>query len=108
MRADPEVLAEVVAAARTASDPVAALPEQEVRRHIAALLGVVSAAFVDGSGLSREHAESAARLATDRAVQGFRWTRCSTASWPGGPPHCGSSPPGWPGPTYRQLCCSRR
>ncbi|MDH6143550.1 MULTISPECIES: PucR family transcriptional regulator [Kitasatospora] len=70
MRADPEVLAEVVAAARTASDPVAALPEQEVRRHIAALLGVVSAAFVDGSGLSREHAESAARLATDRAVQG--------------------------------------
>ncbi|MFE9428385.1 helix-turn-helix domain-containing protein [Kitasatospora sp. NPDC006697] len=71
MRADPEVLAQVVAAARTASGPVAALPTREVRRHIAALLGVVSAAFVaDGTGLSREHAESAARLAIDRAVQG--------------------------------------
>jgi hypothetical protein len=70
MRADPEVLVEVVAAARAASAPVAALPEREVRRHIAALLGVVSAAFVNGSGLSREDAELAARLATDRAVQG--------------------------------------
>jgi hypothetical protein len=69
MQADPEVLDKAVAAARDRSPPVAALPVQEVRRHIAALLSAVAAAFLDSSGLG-EHAQVADRLAADRAVQG--------------------------------------
>ncbi|QKG21554.1 helix-turn-helix domain-containing protein [Actinomadura verrucosospora] len=70
MRADPGLLDAVVEAARAESPPIAALPVQEVRRHIAALLAVVSAAFIDTSGLSEEDTRAADRLATDRALQG--------------------------------------
>jgi hypothetical protein len=69
MQADPRVLDKAVVAARDRSPPVAALPVQEVRRHIAALLSAVAAAFLDSSGLG-EHAQVADRLAADRAVQG--------------------------------------
>src|SRR4051794_37216169 len=69
MQADPTVLDKAVAAARDRSPPVAALPVQEVRRHIAALLSAVAAAFLDSSGLG-EHAQVADRLAADRAVRG--------------------------------------
>ncbi|MFL6072726.1 MAG: PucR family transcriptional regulator [Mycobacteriales bacterium] len=69
MQADPGVLDKAVAAARDRSPPVAALPVHEVRRHIAALLSAVAAAFLDSSGLG-EHAQVADRLAADRAVQG--------------------------------------
>jgi PucR C-terminal helix-turn-helix domain len=74
MRADPGLLEAVVEAARAGSPPIAALPVQEVRRHIAALLAVVSAAFIDASGLSEEDARVADRLATDRALQGVPLT----------------------------------
>jgi PucR-like helix-turn-helix protein len=70
MRADPGTLEAVVEAARAESPPIAALPVQEVRRHIAALLAVVSAAFIDESGLNEDDARVADRLATDRALQG--------------------------------------
>ncbi|GAB3974886.1 helix-turn-helix domain-containing protein [Actinoallomurus acanthiterrae] len=70
MRADPGTLEAVVEAARADSPPIAALPVQEVRRHIAALLAVVSAAFIDESGLNEDDARVADRLATDRALQG--------------------------------------
>ncbi|MFE0460476.1 helix-turn-helix domain-containing protein [Kitasatospora sp. NPDC058965] len=70
LRADPAVLQSVVDAARTASPQVGALPEQEVSRHIAALLAAVATAFLDTGGLDREQLRSAARLAADRAVQG--------------------------------------
>jgi hypothetical protein len=70
MRADPRTLEAVVEAARAESPPIAALPVQEVRRHIAALLAVVSAAFIDESGLNEDDARVADRLATDRALQG--------------------------------------
>jgi hypothetical protein len=70
MRADPGLLDAVVEAARAESAPIAGLPVQEVRRHIAALLAVVSAAFIDTSGLSEEDTRAADRLATDRALQG--------------------------------------
>ncbi|HEY0497296.1 MAG TPA: helix-turn-helix domain-containing protein [Kutzneria sp.] len=67
MRADPDVLDGVVTEVRAQSPQVAALPVAEVRRHIAALLGVASAAFIDSTGLGVEAAD---RLATDRALQG--------------------------------------
>ena len=67
MRADPDVLDGVVTEVRAQSPQVAALPVTEVRRHIAALLGVASAAFIDSTGLGVEAAD---RLATDRALQG--------------------------------------
>jgi hypothetical protein len=69
MRADPAVLAGVVAAARAKSPPVAALPLREVRRHIAALLGCVADAFTAASGLG-ESVAAAESLAHERAVQG--------------------------------------
>ncbi|MGI8329876.1 helix-turn-helix domain-containing protein [Actinomadura scrupuli] len=74
MRADPRTLEGVVAAARAKSPPVAALPLHEVQRHIAALLGVISSAFIDssgsGAGLGAD-VEVADRLAVDRALQGI-------------------------------------
>ncbi|PYC66062.1 PucR family transcriptional regulator [Streptomyces tateyamensis] len=70
LRADPGVLQSVVDAARAGSPQVGALPEQEVRRHIAALLTAVATAFLDTGGLDREQLRAAALLAADRAVQG--------------------------------------
>ncbi|MEU8515132.1 helix-turn-helix domain-containing protein [Kitasatospora sp. NPDC048722] len=76
-RADPAVLQRMVDAARAGSPPVAALPEQEVRRHIATLTAAVAAAFGDAGdadgvpgGLTEEQSRRAARLAADRAAQG--------------------------------------
>ncbi|MEU9047628.1 MULTISPECIES: helix-turn-helix domain-containing protein [unclassified Kitasatospora] len=70
MRADPAVLQQVVDAARAGSPPLAALPEQEVRRHIATLVAVVAGAFTDAGRLTEEQTRRAARLAADRAAQG--------------------------------------
>ena len=71
LRADPHTVDGVVAAARTRSPPVAALPVQEVRRHIGGLLNAVAEAFVRGQGLREEQIRAADRLATDRAIQGI-------------------------------------
>src|SRR5947207_5199738 len=71
LRADPRTVDGVVEAARTESPPVAALPVQEVRRHIGGLLNAVAEAFVRGRGLRDEQIRAADRLATDRAIQGI-------------------------------------
>src|SRR2546429_8946523 len=69
LRADPRTVDGVVEAARTRSPPVAALPVQEVRRHIGGLLNAVAEAFVRGQGLREEQIRAADPLATDPAVQ---------------------------------------
>jgi hypothetical protein len=69
MRADSGTLDGAVEAARAQSPPVAALPVQEVERHILALLGAIGAVFVDSSAVG-EFGRAADRLATDRAMQG--------------------------------------
>ncbi|GGV28167.1 hypothetical protein GCM10010182_58900 [Actinomadura cremea] len=66
---DPAVLDATVRAARTRSDLVAALPEEETRRHTAALVRGVLAAFEDG-GPGPEVLAAAERLGSDRARQG--------------------------------------
>jgi len=78
MRADPGTVDGAVAAVRRQSPLVGRLPEAQVRRHVAALLDVVAAAFakgtVDGAaagdGELGESAAVAERLAFDRAIQG--------------------------------------
>jgi hypothetical protein len=70
MRADPDTLEGVTAAARARSALVAALPPQDVQRHIAALLAAVSSAYIDGVELG-ESLYVADRLAEDRALQGI-------------------------------------
>jgi hypothetical protein len=69
MRVDPDALDGAVEAARVQSPPVAALPVQEVERHIVTLLGAIAAVFVDASAID-EFGRAADRLATDRALQG--------------------------------------
>jgi hypothetical protein len=69
MRADPDAIDGVVAAARAQSAPVRSLPLQEVQRHIAGMIGAVTNAFLDSGGIG-PFALAADRLATDRAVQG--------------------------------------
>ncbi|MBE1531199.1 helix-turn-helix domain-containing protein [Actinomadura algeriensis] len=62
MATDAGVIEEVVRAARSQSPPVARLPEEETRRHVALVLPVV---------LAREgDLAAAARLGADRAAQG--------------------------------------
>ncbi|MEV5824161.1 helix-turn-helix domain-containing protein [Spirillospora sp. NPDC052242] len=62
MATDAGVIDEVVRAARSQSPPVARLPEEETRRHVALVLPVV---------LAREgDLAAAARLGADRAAQG--------------------------------------
>ncbi|MEV4677801.1 RsbRD N-terminal domain-containing protein [Actinomadura sp. NPDC049382] len=66
---DPALLEATVRAARGRSELVAALPEEETRRHTRALVrGVVSA--LRGGGPSEEVLAAAARLGSDRARQG--------------------------------------
>ena len=69
LRADPTMLDGAVAAARDQSPPVAALPVQEVRRHILTLLAAVAAVYVDGAAPD-DFGRAADQLATDRATQG--------------------------------------
>ncbi|ONI71223.1 hypothetical protein ALI144C_47650 [Actinosynnema sp. ALI-1.44] len=70
MRADPDTVEGVTAAARARSVLVGALPQQDVQRHIAALMAAVSAAYIDGVELS-DNIHVADRLAEDRALQGI-------------------------------------
>ncbi|MBT2213240.1 helix-turn-helix domain-containing protein [Actinomadura sp. NEAU-AAG7] len=67
--ADPAVLEATVRAARGRSAPVAALPEEETRRHARALVrGVVAALETGGPGA--DVLAAAERLGADRARQG--------------------------------------
>ncbi|WP_242910104.1 helix-turn-helix domain-containing protein [Actinomadura terrae] len=67
--ADPEVLDATVRAARGRSELVAALPEEETRRHARALVrGVVAALETGGPG--EDVLAAAERLGADRARQG--------------------------------------
>jgi hypothetical protein len=66
---DTAVLDALVHAARETAAPVAALPECEVRRQIAALLGSVADAFAGSKGLGTG-IEAADALAVERARQG--------------------------------------
>src|SRR3954451_19275287 len=74
MRTDEGLLDGAVEAARAISPPVAALPVQEVERHILALLGAIGTVFGDPDGTDApaigEFGRAADRLATDRALQG--------------------------------------
>ncbi|MEU8341422.1 helix-turn-helix domain-containing protein [Spirillospora sp. NPDC048832] len=66
---DPALLEATVRAARGRSELVAALPEEETRRHTRALVRGVVSALRDG-GPSEEVLAAAARLGSDRARQG--------------------------------------
>ncbi|NKZ05395.1 helix-turn-helix domain-containing protein [Actinomadura latina] len=66
---DPAVLEATVRAARGRSEPVAALPEEETRRHVRALMRGVLAALEEG-GLGEDVLAAAERLGSDRARQG--------------------------------------
>jgi hypothetical protein len=66
---DPVLLEATVRAARGRSELVAALPEEETRRHTRALVRGVLAALEDG-GPSEEVLAAAERLGSDRARQG--------------------------------------
>ncbi|XRQ14687.1 helix-turn-helix domain-containing protein [Actinomadura welshii] len=66
---DPAVLETTVGAARSKSETVAALPEEETRRHTRALVrGVVAA--LRGGGPGADVLAAAERLGSDRARQG--------------------------------------
>ncbi|KAB2362650.1 PucR family transcriptional regulator, partial [Actinomadura montaniterrae] len=66
---DPRLLEGAVRAARGRSEMVAALPEEETRRHTRALLRGVLAALADGAP-GEELLAAAERLGSDRARQG--------------------------------------
>ncbi|MER6815842.1 helix-turn-helix domain-containing protein [Actinomadura nitritigenes] len=66
---DPRLLEGAVRAARGRSEMVAALPEEETRRHTRALLRGVLAALADGAP-GEELLDAAGRLGSDRARQG--------------------------------------
>lgn len=74
MRTDEGLLDGAVKSARTVSAPAAALPVQEVERHILALLGAIGIVFGDPAGPDSpaidEFGRAADRLASDRALQG--------------------------------------
>ncbi len=69
VRDDPGVTAEITEAARAGSPALAALPQEEVSRHIAALVAAVTGTFVDPS-TAPAVAIAAEELALDRAWQG--------------------------------------
>jgi hypothetical protein len=71
MAADPEVIDEVVWAARTASSEVARLPEAENRRHIAIVVGAVLGAVDRPEEPDDQVAAAAEALGADRAAQGI-------------------------------------
>jgi hypothetical protein len=66
---DQAILDALVHAAREMSAPIAALPECEVRRQVAALLESVAGAFAESKGLGAG-IEAADALAAERAMQG--------------------------------------
>ncbi|WP_433232191.1 helix-turn-helix domain-containing protein [Actinomadura formosensis] len=66
---DPALLEATVRAARGRSELVAALPEEETRRHVRALVDGVLAALEDGEP-GEEALAAAERLGSDRARQG--------------------------------------
>ncbi|QXJ26182.1 helix-turn-helix domain-containing protein [Actinomadura graeca] len=66
---DPALVEAAVRAARERSEPVAALPEEETRRHARALVRGVLAALETG-GPDEEVLAAAGRLGSDRARQG--------------------------------------
>ncbi|WUI03554.1 helix-turn-helix domain-containing protein [Spirillospora sp. NBC_00431] len=66
---DPALLEAAVRAARGRSEPVAALPEEETRRHTRALMRGVLAAL-EGGGPGGDVLAAAERLGSDRARQG--------------------------------------
>src|SRR5260221_5183281 len=59
-----------VTAARTRSPEVGALPEDEVRRHVRAMVGASAAALAHGGEPRPADLEAAARLGSDRARHG--------------------------------------
>ena len=67
---DPELLEATVRAARSRSELVAALPEEETRRHTRALVAGVLAALEAGGEPGEEVLAAAERLGSDRARQG--------------------------------------
>ncbi|MFC6936558.1 PucR family transcriptional regulator [Actinomadura yumaensis] len=67
---DPALLESTVHAARGKSDLVAALPEEETRRHTRALLNGVIAALENGGVPGGDALAAAERLGSDRARQG--------------------------------------
>lgn len=71
MAADPEVVDEVVRAARTASPEVAGLPEAENRRHIAIVVGAVLDAVDRPEEPGQQVVAAAEALGADRAAQGI-------------------------------------
>jgi hypothetical protein len=68
--ASPATLEQTVRAARTKSDLVAALPEEETRRHTRALLSGVLAALANGGEPGEDVLSAAEHLGSDRARQG--------------------------------------
>ncbi|MFI0352203.1 helix-turn-helix domain-containing protein [Actinomadura sp. 9N407] len=68
--ADPGLLESTVRAARSRSELVAALPEEETRRHTRALVHGVLAALKEGGEPGTEVLAAAERLGADRARQG--------------------------------------
>jgi hypothetical protein len=69
LRADPRVVDEVVAAARTAAPEIARLPDADTRRHVTVLLDAGLAVFERQS--DEPDFIEAARLGADRAAQGI-------------------------------------
>ncbi|MFG2004702.1 helix-turn-helix domain-containing protein [Spirillospora sp. NPDC048911] len=67
---DPALLDATVRAARSRSELVAALPEEETRRHTRALLNGVLAALANGGEPGEDVLAAAERLGSDRARQG--------------------------------------
>ncbi|GAA2595638.1 helix-turn-helix domain-containing protein [Actinomadura fulvescens] len=67
---DPALLDTTVRAARSKSELVAALPEEETRRHTEALLTGVLAALASGGEPGEDVLRAAERLGSDRARQG--------------------------------------
>jgi hypothetical protein len=85
LRDDDGAIADAaVRAARVHSPPVAALPEDEVRRHVRAVVQGAIGAITAGGELAEADLRAAGRLGADRARQGGPWRRSSTASRPGG------------------------
>ncbi|MCP9963913.1 hypothetical protein LUX57_00890 [Actinomadura madurae] len=76
---DPMLLEAAVHAARGRSELVAALPEEETRRHTRALVRGVLAALEEGAP-GEEVLAAAERLGSDRARQGCRSRPSWTAS----------------------------
>jgi hypothetical protein len=67
---DRSLLEAAIAAARSGSPPVGALPEEEVRRHVRAMVRAAITALGTGGEIGEEDLAAARRLGADRARQG--------------------------------------